>query len=377
MNYYNDNDKFVVKWLRELIKNGLIPDGHIDDRSIAEVKPDELSGYGQHHFFAGIAGWPRALELAGWDSTWPVWTASLPCQPFSCAGQQKGEKDERHLWQVFFNLVKECRPAVVFGEQVASKDGREWLAGVQTDLETMGYRCAAADLPAAGVASPHKRNRLFWVAIAMHSERWPVSEHGKNGCNRKDDNGGVQQEAVGASEGETAISTGPTNRLADSDRFHDDGARFVAGNDGRQQRQAEKVSSFWHNSIVIPCADGKWRRVPGRVVDATGTEQQGKQSAWEQSRDEFDYAFVNGMADTEHASTTRQRKHGRKPTHQPESKGSGTFNAKRKIEIEPALFPLADGFSNRVGTLRGAGNAIVPQVAAEFISAVMEIINNV
>jgi len=38
-----------------------------------------------------------------------------------------------------------------------------------------------------------------------------------------------------------------------------------------------------------------------------------------------------------------------------------------KWEIESSLFPLDDGLPGRVGLLRGAGNAIVPQVAAAFI----------
>jgi DNA (cytosine-5)-methyltransferase 1 len=37
--------------------------------------------------------------------------------------------------------------------------------------------------------------------------------------------------------------------------------------------------------------------------------------------------------------------------------------------IEPGSFPLAHGVSGRVGLLRGYGNAIVPQLAAEFIKA--------
>lgn len=40
--------------------------------------------------------------------------------------------------------------------------------------------------------------------------------------------------------------------------------------------------------------------------------------------------------------------------------------------IEPAVFPLADGVPGRVGMLRAAGNAIIPQVAAEFIRASIE-----
>ena len=45
MNYYNENDSFAAKWLRELIKEKLIPDGEVDERSIADVKPKDLDGF--------------------------------------------------------------------------------------------------------------------------------------------------------------------------------------------------------------------------------------------------------------------------------------------------------------------------------------------
>jgi hypothetical protein len=156
MNYYNDNDSFSVKWLKALIAEGLIPKGDVDDRSITEIKPSELDGYTQCHFFAGIGGWPYALRLSGWPEDRPVWTGSCPCQPFSVAGQGKGIKDERHLWPAFRWLIAQKRPATIFGEQVASSDGREWLSGVRLDLETMGYEVGAADLCAAGVWGPRR-----------------------------------------------------------------------------------------------------------------------------------------------------------------------------------------------------------------------------
>ena len=43
--------------------------------------------------------------------------------------------------------------------------------------------------------------------------------------------------------------------------------------------------------------------------------------------------------------------------------------------VEPGTFPLANGIPARVGRLRGYGNAIVPKVAAEFIKAFMEAVN--
>lgn len=162
--YYNEYDKFAAQWLRELIKAGLIAPGEVDERSICDVKPDDLRGFTQCHFFAGIGVWSYALRRAGWDDSRPVWTGSCPCQPFSNAGQRKGFDDERHLWPVFRNLIAEYRPATVFGEQVASANGRTWLDAVRADMEAMDFAFGAADLCAAGVGAPHIRQRLFWVA---------------------------------------------------------------------------------------------------------------------------------------------------------------------------------------------------------------------
>ena len=171
MNYYNENNKYAAHWLRNLIAADIIPKGDVDERSIKDVIGNDLKGYDQCHFFAGIGGWSYALDLAGWPSDVNVWTGSCPCQPFSCAGSGRGEEDERHLWPEFKRLIAKCSPSIVFGEQVAKISGRKWLSGVFTDLEKLGYACAGADLSAATVASPHERSRLFWVAELGDSPR--------------------------------------------------------------------------------------------------------------------------------------------------------------------------------------------------------------
>ena len=73
---------------------------------------------------------------------------------------------KRHLWPAFHTLIAVRKPATVFREQVASPDGREWLAGIRADMEGMGYAFGAADLCAAGVGAPHRRQRLYWLANA-------------------------------------------------------------------------------------------------------------------------------------------------------------------------------------------------------------------
>ncbi|WP_148294198.1 DNA cytosine methyltransferase, partial [Azospirillum sp. B506] len=167
--YYNEFDPFAAQWLRNLIDAGLIPAGDVDERSILDVRSADLAGYTQCHFFVGIGGWPLALRLAGWPDDRPVWTGSCPCQPLSSAGKRKGHADERHLWPAFFGLIAECRPATVSGEQVASKDGREWFAAVRADLETLGYAVGGGRSVLSGRRRGMERNRSGGMAGVGHS----------------------------------------------------------------------------------------------------------------------------------------------------------------------------------------------------------------
>ena len=162
--YYNEIDPYAAAWLRNLIRDGHIADGVVDERSISDVKPEELFEFTQCHFFAGIGVWSHALRSAGWEDDRPVWTGSCPCQPFSGAGNRKGMADERHLWPHWFHLIEECRPPTVFGEQVASKDGLGWIDLVQADMEGADYAIGAFDLCSAGFGAPHIRQRLWFVA---------------------------------------------------------------------------------------------------------------------------------------------------------------------------------------------------------------------
>lgn len=160
--YYNENDPFTATWLEELIAAGAISSGWVDQRSIADVQPEDLERFDRCHFFAGIGGWDLALRIAGWPAQQPVWTGSPPCQPYSVAGERKGDTDPRNLWPEFRRLIEARRPPVVFGEQ--SANASRWLAGVRGDLGALDYAMGAIPLEATLVGADHRRERYYFVA---------------------------------------------------------------------------------------------------------------------------------------------------------------------------------------------------------------------
>lgn len=321
--YYNDADPAACAWLRELIAARLLPAGEVDGRSILEVEPADLHGFAQCHFFAGIGGWPYALCLAGVAEGLSVWTGSPPCQPFSQAGQRKGQDDDRHLAPAFLRLIAACRPGLVFGEQVASAavlgpSGRTagteaegatawaWFDALAADLEAASYAVAAADLPAASVSAPHIRQRLFFGAVAL----------GPGGLG--DGLGAGSQGRIGMPVGADQCAARPTGLAGGLADGHGGLARHEAIQRGRQHRCEPQ--------------DGE----AGGLVDgadpagANATDGVWRDPDWLLCRDD------------------------------------------RWRPVEPGTFPLADGLPGRMGLLRGYGNAIVPSLAAEFVTAFLE-----
>nr|WP_297388328.1 DNA cytosine methyltransferase [uncultured Roseateles sp.] len=230
------------------------------------MRPDDFKGYTQCHFFAGIGGWPLALRLAGWPDDRAVWTGSCPCQPFSAAGKGAGFADERHLWPSFFHLITQRAPAVVFGEQVASKDGREWLGLVRADMEGMGYAVGAADLCAAGVGAPHIRQRLYWVADARSAGPQGGEQPGQR----------IDAQRAAVERGGEACGVADAS---DSGRDQGRGGAGEAwgygsaGDDGPSARAAAAgpLAGFWRDADWLLCRDGRWRPVePGTFPLAHG-----------------------------------------------------------------------------------------------------------
>lgn len=247
--YYNELDPYAAQWLRNLIAAGLIPAGDVDERSIADVEADDLAGFRQCHFFAGIAGWSLAARLAGWPDDRELWTGSAPCQPFSVAGAQRGTDDERHLWPHFFRLIRSRRPAVVMGEQVAAAVGANWLDGVCADLEGIGYACGAAVVPACAVDAPHRRDRLWFVARAGDVAH---ADQPGPGAERQQRSG-----QLGGAGGD------PGARSA----WH--GAGWIIGHDGKARRVKPGICLLAHG---VPARVGRLRAYGNAIVPQVAAE---------------------------------------------------------------------------------------------------------
>ena len=269
--YYNENDKFAAQWLRNLVAKGLIADGKVDERSIVEVEATDLEGFDHHHFFAGIGGWSLALQLAGWPAGKPVWTGSVPCQPLSGSGHRKGASDPRHLWPAFYALLAKYRPATVFGEQVASKLGREWLCAVRLDLEGLGYAVGAADLPASSVGAPHVRQRLWWVAERMGNsggdglERRLASQD--NQSQKRKCNAAISQPVATSDNRDGCV----TERMENASLFRRDRRRQTLREDQKGMAYQLAGSSKWNRFDTVQCQDGATRPIePGSFPVAHG-----------------------------------------------------------------------------------------------------------
>lgn len=282
--YYNEFDNFAADTLEELIRRGHIAPGFVDRRSILEVRADDLRGFCQAHFFAGVGVWSLAARRAGIPDDWPIWSGSAPCQPWSAAGKGKGADDERHLWPHWFeNIIKECGPGVIFGEQVADAsvlgksvrsagggpDGtpRAWFDIISDDLESAHYAVGAVPFTSALCGAPHIRDRLYWVADA--------GGEGPHAC---------AQPGIHSGEGGAGSWDGEPERSGTTDRM-DDTRR--AGLEGQRGGHIDAVG--YGPGAVRPVAEAGGA---GRLADTQDGDRRGQL--------EQGSAGIGRVADTKH-----------------------------------------------------------------------------
>jgi DNA (cytosine-5)-methyltransferase 1 len=329
--------------------------------------------------FSGIGGFDLASEWMGWENVfhcewmdfprkvldyyWPdadshidicktdfkkyanridILTGGFPCQPFSGAGKRKGKDDERFLWGEMLRAIQEIKPKYVIAENVSgitSIDGGLVFEQVCIDLENEGYEIQPFAIPAVGKNAPHKRERLWFIAIknTMYS-RCLYGKHEKEGAE-------VWQQ--------WNISSRNTNRFCLSKRniANPIGIRLQYSKEARNifksPTKAQRERSSFTKSIKTNGGNG----------DVTNPDLSGFKAKREQSQSTTQNKRIK-------YNSSRWEQF---PTESPICGGNDGL----PIELDGITFSKW-----RAESIKGYGNAIVPQVAFELFKQLEKLNNN-
>ena len=116
-----------------------------------------------------------------------LFAAGLPCPPFSLAGKQLGELDERNLFPAAIRLIDEIRPKAVMIENVRgflSAVFDDYRSQLKAQLKKLGYTADWRLLNASDFGVPQLRPRVVIVALRndlTDAFDWPApSPHNPN-----------------------------------------------------------------------------------------------------------------------------------------------------------------------------------------------------
>jgi DNA (cytosine-5)-methyltransferase 1 len=337
----------------------------------------------------------RTFDGKPWRGKVHIITAGYPCQPFSCAGKQLGEADERHLWPDLARIIREVRPEWVFLENVPNHL-RLGFAEVKAELEAMGFRVEAGLFTAAEVGASHLRQRLFVLAhddeLNGDSRGYGAAEvlRGKRKASGLSGGGaGLADDAINRLDGR-AIHAGPGPEGAgtpESDRIGSElGDSGKRGRDRIIRRRAGEESEDGHQPVA-------YAECPESRAGTEGVEGKTAELARGGLADSDD-----ALADTIGADDGRRGRRldlgageeaGTGPEETPDAiddmrenlgpfpPGPKDFDAWARVlqvapNLEPAICVLADGGApwldedglSRPDQLRALGNAVVPACAA-------------
>ena len=283
----------------------------------------------------------KEFDATKYNGRVDILSGGFPCQPFSLAGQRKGSDDERYLWKEMLRVIRECNPRWVLGENVrgivnwAGKDGRVGMVfeEVCADLENIGYSVQPFILPACAVNAPHRRDRVWIVA--------------KNTNSNGRASGQRQEESKEWGFGN--VSTGGNERIQTDygkNRFASD-----SNNIGTSSRLGEVQSK-----------DGE---IPERNNDAKPGNPN------------------TSVTTHTNSATSKSQRINRPREEQPIRQGSD--EVRNRWENFPTVAPICGGDDGlpkeldgitfpkwRSESIKGYGNAIVPQVAHRIFESIKE-----
>ena len=264
-----------------------------------------------------------------------ILTSGYPCQPFSVAGQRRGEEDERNIWRFVFEIVKRKHPTWCVFENVYGHIAMG-LDQVLHDMESEGYTTQTFVVPACSLNAPHKRDRLWIVGNSEH-----------DGSLASKIRRGNEETSRGASQGQNQ-----TEQSSRTSRRKDNGSLA--------DTESERLQGFDKRSPTIS--------TKGDEITDIGTKGSG------------DKNVANTKCMGRESGTSVREELAREESHgkfnNRSTDGSAQERARSWWDVEPNVGRVAYGIPSRVDRLRGLGNAIVPQIAMQIGLSIKEAMND-
>ena len=307
---------------------------------IETVQFVEYEPYAQKVLAKNFPDVPIAGDIFEFDATKflgvGLVTGGFPCQPFSVAGKQLGNKDDRAIWPQMLRVIREARPTWVIGENVSGIIQME-LDNVLSDLEGEGYTTQTLVIPAAGVDAKHRRERV-WILAHTTGTRRSGGEGcmETDGCNLREE----VQTRLGTSEDLANPNSGLCNR--------ENQEIFTGGN------TTNNGSEDAPNSNSIRLNNSLERQDQIRLSECRDKQTEGQ----------WDVANSNSSNDPHQEG---ERKEGNSGS---ESSGANGRSGVNWLP-EPDVGRVANGVPSRVDRLKGLGNAVVPQVVTQLGYAIL------
>lgn len=309
--------------------------------------------------------WDDVASFDGkpWRGAVDILSAGYPCQPFSVAGKRRGADDPRHLWPHIARIIGEIEPPFVFLENVAHHL-RLGFPEVATGLVGMGYRLAAGIFTAAEVGAPHRRERLFILAIREGDElanparllRDPFEWREPDGTAAALAHSEGERKREPADEADAVAGSGPAR-----DEPRDDGSDVADAADRQLPqpgwRAARREGSGPHGAGLADADGERWLQAE------RGQPPDGRSDTCSGIVDDADGARSQGRGDQsgQHAGQRFAWPPG------PDDADGWERYLRCAPDLEPAVRRGADGLAHRVDRLRLCGNGVVPLVAAHAL----------
>jgi len=338
--------------------------------------------------------WPKALSYEDIQTTdFTVWrgkidilTGGFPCQPYSIAGERKGKEDARHLWPEMLRAIREVQPGYIVAENVPgiiSWNGGLVFEEVQTDLENEGYEVFAVILPACGVNAPHRRDRVWFIAHST-SKLQQRNEPGKCGDEKQQD---VQQEyrktnteqpGTMGKNGITTHTTGERRKNREQPGGFSDYEKNRTGMDFWAER-------FGEDELITNATGDRWKWERQKIENEEGLQKEPGNNRELEGR--FEGLCSDEISTYAGCSERENGLHGKEQGRETTEFGDSYTKFGRFSNFpttKPTICGRDDGFPAgldgitfpkwRNESIKGYGNAIVPQIAYEIFEVIEKMI---